>query len=105
MKKSSISIIVIIVLVFLGMMLANGFGYYESTLNKKTVFTNEKIKEFEEDIKEGKEVDLSSYIEINSPDYDNSVSEFSLSVSRIIEKTFSKGMNFIFRKISSVMEE
>lgn len=40
-------------------------GNYKDEFNKKTILTEEKIKEFEEDVKNGEFIDIKNYTETN----------------------------------------
>ncbi len=46
-------------------------GYYEAKINKETALTNEAIKKFEQDLMEGKQVDINNYIKKEEKEYDN----------------------------------
>lgn len=37
-------------------------GYYEAKVNKKTVLTQEKIEQFEKDVKNGEYIDINDYV-------------------------------------------
>ena len=52
MYKSIIKLLLIIIcIIFISSHLIANSGYYEHNIKQKTIITNEKIKEFEEDIK------------------------------------------------------
>ena len=55
-------IFLILLFTFTTLYIASYNGYYEYSNNKKVTLTNEKIKEFEEDVKNGKKIDLENYI-------------------------------------------
>lgn len=54
-------VLIILLVVYLINYFAVGSGYYENEINRKTILTEEKIKEFEEDIKNNEYVDLKDY--------------------------------------------
>ena len=58
-------IFLILLFTFTTLYIASYNGYYEYSNNKKVTLTNEKIKEFEEDVKNGKKIDLENNKEIN----------------------------------------
>lgn len=90
---------------FLVIYLAQASGYYESINEKKTTITEEKIKQFEEDVKNGKKIDVNNYVVNIKKDYNNKVSSFGLYTSKAIAKYFKKGINGIFSGLDSVIEE
>lgn len=79
-------------------------GYFEYEQYKKKTFTSEQIKQFESDIKEGKNVDIESYLDNTDRNYQNNVSNFFLSVSDNISKYMRKGINAVLGGISNAIE-
>lgn len=68
-------------------------GYYESELSRKSTLTQEKIKEFENDVKKGEIVDLDSYIVEERPDYSNSVTKAGNAISGTINSFMTEGLS------------
>ena len=62
MKKKKTSILwkffCLLLLAFIVLYIALESGYYETKMSKKTAMTNESIKKFEMDVKEGKQIDF-----------------------------------------------
>lgn len=56
----------------------------ESLNNRKSVFTEEKIKEFEKDVAEGKNVNIKDYVTDTSKDYSNKITDFGDGMSGFI---------------------
>ena len=87
----------ILLIAFITLYISNKTGYYEQNERKKTILTEEKIKQFEEDIKNGVKVDLEEYLESTKVNYNNNTSRFGLFLSNkigeyvrgTIEATFS----------------
>ncbi len=90
-------------LVFVGLYFTAGSGYYETEERKKTSLTEEQIALFEQDVKEGKEIDLENYLSLNDKNYDNVISSTALSVSQKIGEYFEKGLNTFFNAMASAM--
>ena len=67
-KKNKIFkyLILISFIIFLALYLSQSTGYFEYKNSKKVALTNEQIKQFEKDVNEGKNVDITKYIEINN---------------------------------------
>ena len=78
-------------------------GYYDTLTRNKIILTNEQIEKFEQDIIDGKDVTLDSYVE-NSKNYSTKIGNVSLNLSNKIENALNKLIKYIFRKISSVVE-
>lgn len=90
---------------FLTFYVAQKSGYYEYTERKKMTFTKEQIKQFEEDVKNGNNIDIKKYLENTEKNYQNKISKITLGLSENISKYTKKGVDIIFTKIGSVIEE
>ena len=55
-------IMLVIILVFICAYYISNSGYYEYELHKRVVLTEDKIAKFENDIKDGKNIDLKNYL-------------------------------------------
>lgn len=89
---------------FLTFYIAQQSGYYEYNERKKMSFTKEQIEQFEEDIRNGKEIDINNYVQNSNKNYQNKVSKLTLNVSENISKYTKKGVNIIFTKIGNIIE-
>lgn len=89
MKKHNFfkTLFILVFLLFLALFIASKTGYYEKSVKDKTYLTNKKLKEFEKDISEGKNVDAKDYFP-KEVDYSN---------------VFTKSANNISNKISLVV--
>ena len=61
-KKMFHGFIWFLFLSFLVLYFAQAGGYYEDVNNKKASLTEEKIKQFEEDVKNGKKIEVENYV-------------------------------------------
>lgn len=100
-KKIIYFCFIILIVSFLSVFFSSKTGYYEYSNNKKTVFTEEKIKEFEKDISEGKNVNIKDYITDESKDYSNKITNLGNNVSNII----TDSVNMFLKKSFSVIEK
>lgn len=91
-------------LCFLTFYIAGKSGYYEYNERKKMTLTKEQIKQFEEDIKEGKNVNINEYLEKTS-NKQNKLSKTTLKISENISKYTKEGLTFLFNKVGKMMEE
>ena len=82
------TIIILLFIVFLINYFQIENGYYKSKINEKTIITEEKIKEFEEDVKNNEYIDIKDYIEDDYVDTSNFASkagyQFSYYVSDFV---------------------
>ncbi len=88
-----IFLLILSLIIYGGLYIANISGYYETSISKKTILTNENIKKFEQDIKSGKEVNINDYYEKNKKDYNNAVSKAGIKFSNGVEKFMTKGLS------------
>ena len=80
-------------------------GYYEYQNHKKTTLTEEQIKKFEDDIKNGKEVDINDYLINDRIKYNNALSNLASKLSDGISKIVNNGVEYIFKYVSRLIEE
>ena len=95
--------VVIIFISFLTLYFSQKTGYFEYEQYKKTSFTKEQIEKFEQDIKDGKEVDITNYLDNKNNDYSNKVSKLGLSLSKGIEKTIKSGLNKVIDMLNNAL--
>lgn len=77
-------------------------GYYEFEEHKQVNLTNEKIKEFEEDIKSGKDINIKDYIDEKEVSFENSFSNTGIFLSETISNWLENGLNSTFGFLNSV---
>ena len=58
-------------IIFMGLYISSESGFYEAKLSNKVALTDKAIKEFENDVIEGKTVDVNTYINNKNVDYSN----------------------------------
>lgn len=88
---------------FTAIYVSEATGYYEFEQHNKKVLTEEKIKEFEQDIKDGKNIDLNNYIENNETNYESKISKLGNQLSKNIEKTVVKGLDATFDFLNNML--
>lgn len=92
----------VLFILYLSLTVAIKTGYYEAKLNQKTAITNEAIKKFEEDVKEGKDVDITDYVTDIRKDYSNHTTKAGVTFSNVVQDFMSKGISEminIFKKL------
>lgn len=102
-KKLAELIMTLLIVLFLGLYISGMTGYYKYSETKKSVLTEEAMKRFEEDIKEGKQIDVSNYLE-ETKNYNNIFSSLGLKASALIEKGFNKAMTSLFKGLSKIIK-
>ena len=89
----------LIILIFLFSYFIEYSGYYEYNLQSKKNLTEEQIKKFEDDVKNGKEIDLNSYLEKTTIDYSNSLtrstSQANLKLNEYLKKLLTGGFDIL----------
>jgi len=107
MKGSNVARIIILILfiLFIGLYLVGNSSYYDYEAVKKSRLTEEQIRVFEQDLKDGKSIDLEDYLTKNEKKYNNPISDATLEISKTISKSFDKCLNYLFEKINNAMEE
>ena len=104
MKKKSnwfTKILFIFFLVFIVTYIITKSGYYETKLYNKTLLTDNKIKEFENDIKEGKVISLDSYYIPEKKDY----SSFMSKTGKKISNSISNNMVGFFTQFGKILKK
>lgn len=96
--KNLLKVIAVIVLIlFFSLFFSRYNNYYE---NKK-VLTDKAIEKFEKDLKEGKKIVASNYLE-EEKNYNNKASKIGLKTSKLIEKTFDKGLGLMMKYLEKL---
>lgn len=80
-------------------------GYMDFQNYKKMSLTKEKIMEFEQDIKDGKRVDLTKYADNTTISYSNKISNAGYSISNGVSGLVNKGVVGLFDTIAKLAEE
>lgn len=106
MDKKIIKIIIIIIFtIFIASYLVSSSGYYEYRVQQQSIIINEKIKEFEEDIKNNENIDLKEYLEKEQNDYTNKFTTIVYNISENSNKFAKKAIKYIFKKLGSLVED
>lgn len=104
MKGKNVVVLIfsILFILFISLYATQATGYYEFSNYKKSTLTDEAIKKFERDVKEGKEISAKDYLE-EEKQYNNKISNVSLTISKTIEKGFNFFMNRLFNEINDAV--
>lgn len=94
--------LIIIIFIYLILYFSYKNGYYIDKNKEKSILTEEKIKEYEEDLKNGVDVSNKDYVVITD-NYDNSYTRLSLKISKKIEQGFDKVIKFLFNRLGNTI--
>lgn len=95
--------LLVLFITFFSLYISQSTGYFEYQNQKKTGLTESQIKAFEQDVKEGKEVDLNNYINFNNQDYDNGMSKLGYTISSTTEKYVQKIIDSSFKALAKLV--
>ena len=80
-------------IIFMGLYISSVSGFYEAKLSNKVALTDEAIKRFEQDVSDGKMVDVASYVVDDYKDYSNKFTDVGEKMSDAITKVLSEGIS------------
>lgn len=103
-KKKKYNYIKLLITILFGIYLAIYFsfknGYYDYIEKEKNILTEEKMKEFELDIKNGKDINLENYIEPKK-DYTNVVSKIGVKTGEASKEIITKSLETFIKVIGT----
>lgn len=74
-------ILFILISTFLSAYLIEKSGYYEYNLQNHKNLTEKQIKQFEKDVKEGKDIDINNYLTNTTTNYSNTLTKTTTDLS------------------------
>lgn len=80
-------------IIFMGLYISSESGFYEAKLSNKVALTDKAIKEFENDVIEGKTVDVNTYISNKTVDYSNKFTSSGERLSEAVTKILTEGFS------------
>ena len=104
MKNGFKIFLIVLIIIYIILFISYKSGYYIDKNKEKMILTEEKIKEYEEDLKNGVDVTNKDYIVITD-NYDNKYTRVSLMISKKIEHGVSSVIKYFFSKISDSINE
>lgn len=104
LKGLSKILLIIVLLMFMSSYIVSTSDYYEYTKRNKNVISGDRIKEFEEDIKNNIEIDMKDYMDNKEEDYSNKITDFVYNISDNSNKIAKKTIRYLFKKISVFVE-
>lgn len=98
-KNWFIMFILILFFIYMGLYVMDNMGYYNIAAKNK-IITDEKLKEFESDVKNGKEIDIKNYVR-DTTNYKNAYSNLGYNMSIGIDNVLNKG----FKKVGDILKK
>lgn len=80
-------------------------GYYEYKLQNRTVLTKEQMEKFEQDVNEGKDVDLNDYLIETETDYSNQLTDATVKISTKVNSYLKKSVEILFKQLNKLVQE
>lgn len=103
-KKIFNTCIFCLFVLFVSLFIASNAGYYEYQNKEQVKFTEEKMKEFEEDLKKGKKVDIKDYLTNTDKNYDNKVTELGTSMSDFVNNGIISALEKTFKLVEKLIQ-
>ena len=103
-KKIAKNVFIVLFFAFVVSYAIEKSGYYEYNLQNKVIMTNEAMARFEKDLADGKDVTKEDYIVSTERDYTSSLTRTTNKVSVKVNKFLKKGIEGVFRVISTFVE-
>lgn len=95
-------IVGLLFVIYISLTIAMQTGYYEAKLSEKTAITDEEMKQFETDVKNGKDVDIKDYIKNPAVDYSNPTTKAGVAFSNTVQVFMTKGIDGIVSVLKSL---
>jgi hypothetical protein len=95
-------IFIILFIMFMCLYFAGITGYYDKNIATNTLLTKEAIIAFENDVKQGKAVDITDYIKANPNNYKNIYSNIGYTISDSIDHLLNDGVKWVIGLLKSL---
>ena len=89
-------VVLMLFVVFAGFYIVSYSNYYDYD-------AKEQIKQFEEDVENGVNIDAKKYLSINEKKYNNNISKLTYKLSSTIGKTIEASLNTVFNKVAGAI--
>ncbi len=101
-KNWFLTVLGIIFVIYIGLYIMDSLGYYNIAAKNK-VITEEKLQEFESDVKNGKEIDLKEYVR-DTTNYRNTYSNIGYNISVGIDSVLNKGLSNVGKVLKKLFK-
>lgn len=96
---------IILFVIFITVYISQATGYYDYQQHRQVELTNDKIKQFEEDVKEGKVINVKNYLDDSAKTYHNGISKLGLRFSKTVSASAKKGLNKVFKFLEVLLKD
>ena len=94
-------LIYLVILSFFTLYFVSSTNLYEYKMEKKKTLTEDSIKKFEEDVKNGVQIDINDYI-IKDKNYDNKFTIVNREIANYVGKGFENIIKYIARYMNKI---
>ena len=101
-KNLFLNILGILFVIYVALFVMDSLGYYNIAAKNK-VITEEKLQQFEDDVKNGKEIDLKEYVR-DTTNYKNVYSNIGYSISVGIDNILNKGLSNVGKVLKKLFK-
>lgn len=98
-------VMLVLFAVFLTIYISNSYGYFDYQKNQQVILTQEQIKKFEDDIKNGKDVTVEDYLQNTYINYQTPLSQAGLNTSNFLAGLVKKGVDSVFSYINKLVTQ
>ena len=102
MKLNKFCFFLLVFLFYFSYFMESG-GYYEYHLANQLKLTDEKIKQFENDVKEGKSISVDKYLNGTEVDYSNALTKKTSEVSLKLNNYLNKIIRNFFKSLEKLV--
>ena len=95
---------IVLFAIFITIFISNKYGYYEYKKNEQVTLTQEQIDKFEDDVKNGKNIDIEDYVSNANKNYQTTLSQTGLHISNSLANIVKNGVNGFFGYIEKLVE-
>ncbi len=95
-------ILSILFIIFVSYIIAYNSGYYELEVSKKARLTEEKLNEFEDDVRNNLDVELKDYISDDYIDYSSAMSKVGNNLSSVVNNFIENGLTDFFNTLGKL---
>ncbi len=98
-------LILTVTLSFVIIYIASEAGYFDYIKNRRVSLTSEQIKKFEQDIEEGKVIDIDNYYVDFDSQYHNTFSDLGNNLSAKLRTIVKRSLNKIVKFLNDFLNE
>lgn len=99
------TVVIVSFAIFLTLFFGNKYGYYDYKNYEKVSLTQDQIKKFEQDVRDGKQIDLEEYLVNTNKNYHTKLSKAGLNISNGVSRFIKKGVEGFFDSVSKMVTE